>query len=167
MFMRGNRRRSILLFQRKAAMWFAAFFFLLAWVSPAHATPPSTPITVDLSLSHAPSLNEWATVTVTVTSVLDAPGTYVELVLPQDVLASTTNWTVDLTANTPVTFSSSVSSQRAGNLTLSARAIRPASSGAVWGDMKSVPLTIRPAALGPSTFGWTVNEKPGTAIPPK
>jgi len=145
---------------RKAETWFVVMFFLLAWVSAAHATPPSTPITVELSLSHAPGLNEWAILTVTVTSLLDAPGTSVELMLPQDVVAPTTSWSVDLTANTPVTFLSPVFAQKTGNLTLSARAIRPASSGAVWGDMKSIPLNIESPASGPSQHGWTVSEVP-------
>ena len=148
----------------KAAPLLAAFFFLFASVLSGYATPPSTPITVSVSLSRAPASSESVNVTVTVTSVLDAPGTLVEMVVPPGVTAAPANWTVDLTANLPATFSSSLLIQTSGNLTVSARAVRPAGSGTVWGDMKSIPLTVRPPTLGPSQFGWTVSEVPVAAL---
>jgi len=137
--------------------WLLALLGLLAWVPAVTATPPSTPITLELALSHAPGLNEWATLTVTVSSVLDAPDTSVELILPHDVRAPTTNWIVDLRANIPVTLSSAVFVQTVGNLTLSARAIRLAGPGAVWGDMKAIPLHIGSPVLGPSERGWKIS----------
>jgi FG-GAP-like repeat len=137
-----------------------AFFILLSAMPSSYATPPSTPITLSVSLSRAPGLNESADLTVTVTSVLDAPGTSVELIVPSGVTATPANWTTDLVANLPVTFSSSVSFQTSGNLTISARALRSAGPGTVWGDMKSIALTINPPALVPSLFGWKVSEVP-------
>jgi CARDB len=140
-----------------------AFLVLLTWAAAANATPPRTPISVELALSQVPGLNEWATLTVTVTSVLNAPGTTVELILPQGVAAPTTTWTVDLAANTPVTVSSPVFNTMIGNLTLSARALRPVASGAVWGDMKSISLTIGSPVSGPNEYGWSVSEVPVAA----
>ena len=141
-------------------MLLVAFFILFSSISSSYATPPSTPITISVSLSRAPGLNESANVSVTVTSVLDAPGTSVELIVPGGVIATPANWTVDLAANLPVTFSSSLLFQAAGNLTISARALSSVGPGTVWGDMKSIPLTVNPPALGPSQFGWTVSEVP-------
>jgi len=140
-----------------------ALCVLLAWSGSGHATPPRTPISLDLALSRPPGLNEWATLAITVESVLDAPGTTVELMLPPGVLAPTTTWTLDLRANTPVSLSAQVFVTRAGNLTLSARALRPAGTGAVWGDMKSIPLTIGSPVSGPSVRGWSASEVPVAA----
>ena len=106
--------------------WFLGFFWILAWASIALATPPSTPITVHLELSHVPTdPHEWAVLTVEVRSVLDAPDTYVELILPDGVSADRTNWVVNLQADTPVTLTPtwrSISSP--GNYTISVRALK-------------------------------------------
>jgi hypothetical protein len=145
---------------------------VLVFTASVQATPPSTPITIDLSLSHAPGLNESATVTITVTSIVDAPGTVVELVLPPDVVSTTPSWTVDLLANTPVTLSSSVFVQATGNVTISARAFKAVGAQAAWGDMKSVPVTVGSPVSGPSERQWTVAHvpvatlaQPGTTAP--
>jgi hypothetical protein len=138
----------------------AALLPWLAWSTAVEATPPSTPIAVELSLSHVPAVNEWTTATVRVTSVLDAPGTVVELVLPPDLAAPTNRWILDLRANTPVTLSSPVFAQAAGNTTVGARAVRVAGPHAVWGDMKSVAMAVGSPVAGPSARGWRVTHVP-------
>jgi hypothetical protein len=149
---------------KRTAFWIAAIF-LFIW-SPALATPPSTPITIDLSMSRAPRQNEQATVTVTVKSRFDAPATRVELVLPDGVVATPRTWSVNLRANVPIRLSSSLSMSARGNVTVSARAFKQISPDVSWGDMKSIPLTVAgTSAL--SRFGWTVDRVPvaGQASP--
>jgi len=151
---------------RHAATFVAAFLMLFAWASLGHATQPRSPITVTLSLSQVPSLNAPATATITVVSTRDAPGTTVELLLPQGSSASATNWTVNLLADRPVTLTSTFTIRRLGNATVSARARKMFAADNAWGDMKSIPLTIRSNSLmplqggGASQFGWSVDTLP-------
>ena len=100
---------------RLRALAGAAFLTLTALASPVRATQPSTPITVELAMPTLPSLNQSVPVSVTVTSLQDAPDTRVELVLSPGITALTSGWTVNLIANQPVTFTSSVIAQTAGN----------------------------------------------------
>ncbi len=143
--------------------WFLGILMMVAWAQTALATPPSTPITLDLTLSHVPSLSEQAVLTVTVQSIFDAPGTSVELILPAGAIAQAQNWTVDLTANVPATFTSWIIFQEPGNLSIGARALKPVDSGAVWGDMKEIPLNIGPVAAT-SQMGWKVENVPVAAL---
>jgi len=145
--------------------WFLGFFWILAWASIAMATPPSTPITVHLELSHVPTdPHEWAMLTVEVRSVLDAPDTYVELILPDGVSADRTNWVVNLQADTPVTLTPtwrSISSP--GNYTISVRALKFVDAGAVWGDMKSISFHSTPVAAA-SKMGLEVDNVPVASL---
>ena len=94
---------------------------LAVWASATQATPPRTPITVSLSISETPRLYEEALLTIEVRSVLDAPATAVELVLPEGVTAERTQWTMDLKAGSPVTVTTSWSFvAEPGNVSLSA-----------------------------------------------
>ncbi|MGH7268312.1 MAG: InlB B-repeat-containing protein [Candidatus Rokuibacteriota bacterium] len=143
--------------------WTIVLLIAVAQPMIAAATPPSTPIFVDLSLSHLPRTGEWVTVTITVGSISDAPGTYVELLLPRGVLPVIRDWVIDLTAYVPITLSTTVFVQAVGNFELSARAVHPAASGGIWGDMKTVPLYISPAAGAPAELGWKVDLVPVAA----
>jgi hypothetical protein len=137
-----------------------ALVALVAWGSAAHATPPRTPITVSLSISETPRLYETASLTVEVQSVLEAPGTVVELVLPEGVTAERTRWTVDLKAGRPVTVTTTWSFvAEPGNVSLSARAIREVGPGDVWGDMASIPLHLS-AQVDRAVEGWKVDHVP-------
>lgn len=143
-----------------AAGFLAALLFVYASTLPAQATPPATPLNVELKMTEAPSLNESAAVEVTVASSENAPGTLVELVLPAGMTASPRQWTVNLRANTPVRLQSTVTARSAGNTAISARAFRRVSSAQAWSDMASIPLTVAGAATGLSRFGWSVAEVP-------
>jgi hypothetical protein len=140
--------------------------FLLTWAwSPlVLAVPPSTPITVELQLSHAPKLHEEAMVSVEVRSYLDAPGTSVELVLPEGATAKATKWVVDLQANVPVTIGTSVAFHQPGNLTLAVRARRALSPDVIWGDMKAIPLFIGGPAGRVAEMAWRVDKVPVAAL---
>ena len=145
--------------------WYCCLILLLvlARSQQALATPPSTPITLELALSHAPNLSAQAIATVTVQSIFDAPNTSVELILPNGAVAQTQTWVVDLTANVPVTFTSWIAFHEPRNQTVSARALKIAGVGVAWGDMKSVPLYISPTAA-PSERGWRVEQTPVASL---
>lgn len=145
---------------RLAAAGFAALLLILTWSAGAFATPPETPIKVDLSIAHAPRLNEWVGVKVKVRAIEAAPNTKVELVLPAGVRASRNSWTVDLKPNVPVTLTSTVSSGVSGNIAVSARAIKAKGGGVVWGDMKSIPLNIGAGTSKASRLGWDTSFVP-------
>ena len=137
-----------------------ALFVLGIWASAAQATPPGTPLSVSLSISEAPRLYEPASLTVEVRSVLDAPRTVVELILPEGVTAEQTRWTMDLKAGQPVTVTTSWSFvAEPGNVALSARAIREVGPGEVWGDMASIPLHLS-ARVDRAVKEWKVDHVP-------
>src|SRR5262249_8803726 len=111
--------------------WYCCLLLLmvLARSQEALATPPSTPITLDLAVSHAPNLSAQAIATVTVQSIFDALDTSVELILPNDAVAQTQSWVVDLKANVPVTFTSWIAFHEPRNQTVSARALKIVDAG--------------------------------------
>jgi hypothetical protein len=112
---------------------------------------------VEVSLSRAPRLHEGAQLTIEVRSALDAPGTQVEVTLPEGGNADTTSWTVDLEAETPVTLSTQVSFDRPGNHSVGARAFRSVEPGQIWGDKKVEQIHVAPG------FGqrrWRVDQVP-------
>src|ERR1700732_817358 len=113
---------------------------VLGNVLPLSAEEPHTPITIDLAISHAPRFGESATVTVTVKSTENAPGTLVEVILPAGATAKTSRWTVDLGANVPVTLKTDIVIRGSGNLSLSARALKQWGKTTAWGQMKTIPL---------------------------
>jgi hypothetical protein len=135
-------------------------FSLVLWASAAWATPPRTPITVSLSISEVPRLYQPASLTIEVQSVLDAPGTVVELILPEGITAEQTRWTVDLKAGKPVIIMSTWSFvAEPGNVSLSVRANRVLGPGEVWGDMASIPLHLS-AQDDRAVEGWRVDHVP-------
>ncbi|HEV2852222.1 MAG TPA: hypothetical protein VHC97_05400 [Thermoanaerobaculia bacterium] len=96
--------------------------------------------------------------TIRVSSVADAPGTVVELVLPEGVIADQTKWTVDLEAGSTVVLSTRwTATGPIGNIALQARAIRPTGQGTAWGDMKAIPLHI---GAERSHRGWRMDFVP-------
>ena len=65
---------------------------------------------VDLTISHAPLLNEQAEVTCTISSLIDMPGTnaQIELTYGGDLVGGNLEWQGDLKAGVPVTFSAQI-----------------------------------------------------------
>lgn len=115
----------------------------LLWPWAAAATPPRTPITLDLEIGGTLRVFEAGSLTIRVSSIADAPDTEVELLLPEGVIADQTKWVVDLKEGSSVVLSTRWKIVGAvGNVTISARALSPTSTGAVWGDMKSIPLHV-------------------------
>ena len=142
--------------------WVLLFCILLtlACVPVALATPPRTPIELQLAISpQPPRFAEWVTVNVTVNSIFDAPDTSVELILPEGTVTQTRSWTVDLTANVPVSLTSDVLIEKTGNLTVAARALKRINSDTVWGDMKAVPFYIGP--IGPLSLSYSPRDQMG------
>src|SRR5262249_4392082 len=103
--------------------WFFGVLMVVSWVYTALATPPSTPITLALTLSHVPGVSEEAMLTVTVQSIFDAPDTSVEVIVPAGAVAQTTSWVVSLQANTLVTRTTGIVFAQPGNFSVSARAL--------------------------------------------
>lgn len=162
---------------RWIAIWIAVVALMFGGTNSGWASQPKSPITVDITIPRAPALNEKVTATIRVTSTRDAPGTVVELVLPEGSVASRTSWTVDLVAGKTVTFTSSFDIRKLGNATVSARARKVFGPEDAWGDMKSIPLTIRsstalpnllPSQRGASGRGWSVDTLPrAERLPPR
>ncbi len=114
--------------------------------APIESAPSdaATPITVKLSLSHVPRLNETAYLTFTISSVLDAPGTTAEISLPAgaESVAGTLRWSGDLAANQPHVMTSAVKFAIEGDQKLQGKALRPAGNGDVWGDAAQIYLHV-------------------------
>ena len=122
----------------------AAFTILmLAHVTTALATPPSTLITLSLKLTHHDPATTSGEVFIEVFSSLPAPETLVELIVPEGMTAKTTTWTVDLVPGIPMTFQTEWATEPSalawGNVSVSARAYRQIGPTTSWGDMKSIP----------------------------
>lgn len=137
-----------------------AVFLWIALLSPLAtlATPPKTPITLEIETPDPPRPFVPSTVTIRVSSVADAPGTVVELILPEGVVADQTKWTVDLEAGSTVVLSTRwTATGPVGNMALQARAFRPTGQGTAWGDMKAIPLHI---GADRSHRGWRMDFVP-------
>jgi hypothetical protein len=135
-------------------------FLLAALLAPlaSWATPPSTPITLDLAIPELPEPFAESSLKIRVSSIADAPGTEVELLLPEGIVADETSWTVDLKAGSPVTLSTRWTIVGAtGNVAISARAFLRLGARTVWGDMKSIPLHIDEAG---AQKGWSTSLVP-------
>lgn len=101
---------------------------------------PRTPITISLSIPPTIGLNETVDVAIIVNSILDAPNTRVDLILPEGVVLVSGNptWDVDLTANTPVIFSAKIKMIKTGNWEIKAIAKKVIDQENIWGDMDIV-----------------------------
>jgi hypothetical protein len=136
----------------------------------ALATPPATPITLELEIEGPPRPFESNSLTIRVGSISDAPGTEVELLLPEGIVADETRWIVDLEAGSTVTLTTRYTiTKAAGNVAISARALQQRGPDTVWGDMKSVPLHVGATR---AQRGWKMNlvpvaelSEPGETLP--
>jgi hypothetical protein len=118
----------------------------------------ATPITVKLTLSKAPRLNEPADVTLEVMTVADAPGTRAEILLPPgtQVASGSAKWSGDLKAGQPVTLKATIQFTQGGDLTVEGKALSPQPNGDTWGDSLSIYLHVTEQA-GTVGFGKQPN----------
>jgi len=125
----------------------------------ATSADPSTPITVELILSKAPRLEEPAELTFTISSVLDAPGTTAEIVLPEGsaLVDGKLTWSGDLAANQPVQLQAKMKFVEEGNWTIEAKARRELDSGDVWADAAYIYLHITESA---GKVGFSIQPSP-------
>jgi hypothetical protein len=165
-----NNLRTELSYMRTNQQWtnFLAVMFIIIWLLAGCAGPPtvnsatatpqsdivepivstsadtSTPITVKLILSKAPRLDEPADLTVIVSSVLDAPGTTTEILLPEGAVLvnGKLTWSGDLVANQQVQLQATIKFVKQGNWTIEAKARRELENGDVWGDAVYIYLHV-------------------------
>lgn len=127
----------------------------MLWVSPAslsgkasgqprQADVLSTPISAVVALDHIPLIGEPATLSCTVTSTLDAPGTAIRLELPENVtlLAGSLTWRGDLSANTPFTLPAQVIFNQSGDQAVFCRALRVINGNSAWGDLAGAYVSL-------------------------
>ena len=110
----------------------------------ATSSDPSTPIIFELILSKAPRLEESAELTFTISSVLDAPGTKAEILLPDGAVLMDGNltWSGDLVANKPVQFQATMKFINEGSWIIEAKARHELESGDIWADAAYIYLHI-------------------------
>jgi hypothetical protein len=110
----------------------------------ATSSDTSTPITVELILSKAPRLEEPAELIFIFSSVLDAPRTTAEIVLPEGavLLDGKLNWSGDLAANQPVQIQATMKFIKEGNWMIEAKARHELENGDVWADAAYIYLFV-------------------------
>jgi hypothetical protein len=96
----------------------------------------STPITVSLSLSKAPRLNEQAELTFVINANADAPATTAEIILPEGttLISGDLEWSGALPAHGSHTMTAVIMFVTEGNKTIDGKALYPLEGGDVWGD---------------------------------
>lgn len=104
----------------------------------------STPITTRLVLSHAPLLEETATVTFTVRTVTPAATTNATITLPSgaELVSGALEWQGELIPDEPRTLTATIRFVEEGNWTLEAKALSPQENGDVWGDASYIYLYV-------------------------
>jgi|GEM_PF-3509651 len=104
----------------------------------------STPITTRLALSHAPLLEETATLTFTMRSVTPAATTNATITLPSGakLVSGTLEWQGELAPDEPQTLTATIRFVEEGNWTLEAKALSPQETGDVWGDASYIYLYV-------------------------
>lgn len=107
---------------------------------------PKTPITLSMSMPAALGLNTVSNINITVNSVLDAPNTKIDLILPEgaSLVSGESTWEVNLTANTPATFSAKIMITKTGNWEIKAIAKRVIDQENIWGDMDIAYIGYQP-----------------------
>lgn len=107
---------------------------------------PKTPITVSMSMPATLVLNKVSDINISVASVRDAPNTRIDLILPEgaSLVSGKSTWEVNLTANTPATFSAKIMMTKTGNWVIKAVAIRIIDKENSWGDMDIAYIGYQP-----------------------
>jgi len=114
----------------------------------------STPITIQLTQPKIPLVNEENVLHIKVNSIFDAPGTEVKIILPSDVelISGSLDRNIDLQANTPVIFETTIKFTKSGNFKITALAHKAIDLENSWGDMDVIYLTIGEVSSKISTF---------------
>jgi predicted small secreted protein len=146
-------------------------------VSPAHASqeanlaPENTkkpsfqrwksPVSVDLSISKLPVLNEPAELTLTLTPSRDAPNSIAQILLPKgaELVRGDLDWQGNLTAGTLVSYSVEIVFNQAGKWTITATGRHEGQDVYQWGEMDAIHINV---GVDHSEFGW--EPEPGIAI---
>jgi hypothetical protein len=104
----------------------------------------STPITLKLTLSKIPVVNEETTLRVEVNCIFDAPDTNVSIIMPSDSVMTrgVAEKRLDLKANTPQSYEATIKFLQHGNYTITARAKKVIDRENSWGDMDVLYLSI-------------------------
>ena len=104
----------------------------------------STPITLKLTQSKIPLVNEENILRVEVNSIFNAPGTIVKITLPPDVelVRGSLEKNIDLQANAPESFETIIKFFKPGNFKITAVAHKIIDQENSWGDMDVLYLTI-------------------------
>ena len=139
----------------KAVAILAVLLLGRLWGPPLQS--PASPLTATLSLPSVPPAGEPARLDITVAAISSAPGTTVELVLPDGAsLEGPGRWTVDLEPGAPQTLSTTVRFSRTGEQEVLARLRRPIDANNSWEGQGGVRVTIEASVTG----------RPATATPP-
>ena len=119
------------------------------------ASDVSTPITVKLTQSKIPLVNEETTLRVEVSSIFDAPGTNIKIILPPEVelISGLLETNIDLQANMPESFETIIKFSQPGNFKITALAHKEIDQDNSWGDMSVLYLTIGEVGSKISTAG--------------
>jgi len=113
-------------------------------VSNATISDSSTPITLKLTQSKIPIVNEETILRVEVKSIFNAPGTNVKIVLPPNVelVSGSLERNIDLQANKSESFETIIKFSKPGNFKITAVAHKIIDQENSWGDMDVLYLTI-------------------------
>jgi len=118
------------------------------------ASDASTPITIELTQSKIPLVNEETTFHIEINSIFVAPGTNVKIILPKNVelISGSLERTIDLQANTPESFETVIKFTQPGNYKITASAHKIIDQENSWGDMDVIYLTIGEVSSKISTY---------------
>ena len=105
---------------------------------------PSTPILTTLAIDRFPALDQPATLTCNISTVIDAPGSQVQFELPEDVhlVSGSLTWQGDLLVGHPVQLVAIITFTTPGEKSIFCRALRPIDANNTWGDLSQLYLTV-------------------------
>lgn len=129
-----------------------------------------SPITLTLSISHPPALGQQATLTVSIISTRDAPGTVIAVNLPPGLtlISGSPTWTADLRANQQQHFPLTIKAASIGTwrLVVSARHTVSTEPLLQVGDTQLLRLHVGAASIGSLTLPPTAGEEQTIPVTP-
>ncbi|MBN1305661.1 MAG: hypothetical protein JXA13_14580 [Anaerolineales bacterium] len=104
----------------------------------------STPITTSLTLSRLPGLNDPVELVFNAETVFEAPGTVIEITLPEDaeLAEGHLTWTGNLLPDHPVTIRATIRFTTLGNKEIKGAALCATENGDVWGEASYIYFHI-------------------------
>lgn len=140
-------------------------------ITSAGSGNASTPIVTALMLSHAPLLQETATLTFTIRTITPVATAYATVTLPvgATLLEGDLEWQGSLTPEQPETIVATIRFVEEGNWTIAAKALSPQEGGDVWGDAAYIYLYVSAATSHPGFKESGENGSPaeeGVPTPP-